>query len=158
MPAGCLVLALRMDRATRASTAFVLFGVSGALALAVRVAGVWTAIAAAVPVFTVLLAAFMVVPRYAVVQGDELVLVAPARTVEVRVRRVLGVVDLGLPDVRLRGFGGFLGYVGVYRVRGLGRCRVYSRRRRRLTALETEDGEVVLVGLDPEVFGGVAAP
>ncbi len=157
MPAGCLVLTLRMDRTTAATTALTLAGVTTALGLAAYETSPWTALAAAIPIATVLLAAFMIVPRYAVVQGDELLLVAPARTVELKIQRVLGTTDLTLRHAhRLHGIGGFLGYVGTYKVKGIGKCKVYSRRRKRLTVLETPEG-TVLVGIDPEALGGATA-
>ncbi len=157
MPAGCLVLTLRMDRTTAATTALTLAGVTTALGLAAYETGPCTALAAAIPIATVLIAAFMIVPRYAVVQGDELLLVAPARTVELKIQRVLGTTDLTLRHAhRLHGIGGFLGYVGTYKVKGIGKCKVYSRRRKRLTVLETPEG-TVLVGIDPEALGGATA-
>ncbi len=157
MPAGCLVLTLRMDRITAVTTVLTLASVLTALGLATYETGPWTVLAAAIPITTVLLAAFMIVPRYAVVQGDELLLIAPARTIELRIQRVLGTTDLTLRDAhRLHGIGGFLGYVGTYKVKGIGKCKVYSRRRKRLSVLETQEG-TVLVGIDPEALGSTTA-
>ncbi|WP_456434650.1 PH domain-containing protein [Methanopyrus sp.] len=52
------------------------------------------------------------------------------------------------PGVRLLGFGSVFGYVGLYWVKGVGRCYVYSRRQSRLAVLETDRG-TVLVGAEP---------
>ncbi|WP_457620104.1 PH domain-containing protein [Methanopyrus sp.] len=90
--------------------------------------------------------AWLLAPRYVTVRGRRVTIVSPGRRVTLTVKGTGGTVDLR--GIRLLGVGGVFGYVGLYRVKGVGRCHVYSRRRSRLAVLETDRG-TVLVGAEP---------
>ncbi|WP_456482255.1 PH domain-containing protein [Methanopyrus sp.] len=133
------------DGTTRIVTAFVLSLSCAATAFTI-LRSVIVGLAVAALITASLAVAWSLVPEHVIVRGRKVTIVSPGRRVTLTVKGTGGTVDLR--GVRLLGVGGVFGYVGLYWVKGVGRCHVYSRRRSRLVVLETDHG-TVLVGAEP---------
>ncbi|WP_456483284.1 PH domain-containing protein [Methanopyrus kandleri] len=138
-------LPIPSDRTTRLVTVSVLSFSCAATAFT-TLWNVTAGLAVAVLVTTSLTVAWLLTPTYVTVRGRRVTIVSPGRRITMTVKGTRGTVDLR--GARLLGVGGVFGYVGLYRVKGVGRCHVYSRRRSRLAVLETDRG-TVLVGAEP---------